>query len=44
VTGSRSWIDETQLEGIPGYLGIELKGSDLSRRLRSTVDALKARS
>lgn len=40
VTGSRAWVAEAELASLKGYMGVELKGSDLSRRLRARIASL----
>ena len=37
VTGSETWVEKDKVEDVPGYLGIEVKGGDLTRQLRDRV-------
>jgi hypothetical protein len=37
VTGSREWLDVEWVEALPGFMGIELKGDDVTPRVRRHV-------
>lgn len=40
VTGSRAWVGEEGVAALEGFMGIELKGGDLSRQLRERLSRL----
>ena len=38
VTGSRAWVDVREVARLRGYLGVEVKGGDLTRTLKRWVE------
>ena len=43
VTASQAWIQEDEVSALDGYMGIEVKGGDLSRHLEEKIVRLRDR-
>lgn len=41
VTASRDWVDLEKVSSLQGYLGLEIKGSDLTRALKQWTNTLQ---
>jgi hypothetical protein len=43
VTGNIEWVDQRAMSRLPGFLGVTVKGGDLTRDLRQWIDELVER-